>query len=241
MQHRLWFVAVALAAAALDLWTKTAAFANNPDATDIPVIPGFFSFGKTTNPGIVFGLFANAGPVFLIVSVLAVPAILFIFLSIKKPRWVLTAALALILGGTLGNMYDRLMWGEVRDFIKFYYVDSAGKDHTWPLFNLADSNICVGVFLLTLEMLFFDDKKKARAEDPAFSTERIAVGDTEPMPRAEVRSLEPGDLEAGPGPRIPAAPPPPPSPGIAYEEPPPSPERPDSTDASDPKYPAPPA
>jgi signal peptidase II len=229
MQHRLWFVAVALVAAALDLWTKSTAFANNPDATDIPVIPGLFSFGKTTNPGIVFGLFATAGPVFLVVSVLAVPAILFIFLSIKKPRWVLTAALALILGGTLGNMYDRLMWGEVRDFIKFYWGQKV-----WPLFNLADSCICVGVFLLTLEMLFFDDKKKARAEDPAFSTERIAVGDTEPMPRAEVRSLEP-DYEGRPGPTLPAAPPPPPSLGIAYEEPPPPPGPSDSTDASDPQ------
>ena len=200
MQHRLWFFAVALAAAALDLWTKSAAFANNVDGVGIPVIEGFFSFGKTTNKGIVFGLFAGAGPVFLVVSVLAVPAILFIFLSVKKPRWVLTAALALILGGTLGNMYDRVVDGQVRDFIKFYYFDSAGKDHTWPLFNLADSCICIGVLLLSLEMLFFDDKKNPRAEDPALSTERIAVGETEPMPRAD----EPGPVaDAGPEPEPP--------------------------------------
>src|SRR5688572_15906404 len=166
MQHRLWFAALSLAAAALDLWTKSTAFSHIADGgADVPVIEGFFSFGRTTNKGIVFGLFAGAGPVFLVVSVLAVPAILFIFLSIKKPRWVLTAALALILGGTLGNMYDRVVDGEVRDFIKFFYVDKEGATHTWPLFNLADSCICVGVFLLTLEMLFFDEKKK-KAEDP---------------------------------------------------------------------------
>jgi signal peptidase II len=186
MQHRIWFIAVALLAAALDLWTKQAAFANNPYGVEVQVIEGFFSFGKTTNRGIVFGLFPAAGPVFKIVSILAVPAILFIFLSMKKPRWVLTASLALILGGTLGNMYDRLAFNEVRDFIKFYHGEKI-----WPLFNLADSCICVGVLLLTLEMLFFDEKKKAKAEDKALSTERIAVGETEPMPRADEPELTP--------------------------------------------------
>jgi signal peptidase II len=180
MHHRLWFLATALAACALDLWTKGAAFASNPDGLDVAIIEGFFYMGKTTNRGIVFGIAPDAGPIFKIISVLAVPAIVFIFLSVKKPRWVLTASLALILGGTLGNMYDRLRYDEVRDFIKFYY----GASNPWPLFNIADSCICVGVFLLTLEMLFFDEKK-AKAEDPAFSTERIAVGETEPMPRAD--------------------------------------------------------
>jgi len=193
MQHRLWFVALSLVAAALDLWTKRTAFLNIPEGgLEVPVIEGFFSFGRTTNKGIVFGLFPQAGPVFLVISVLAVPAILAIFLSIKKPRWVLTAALALILGGTLGNMYDRVFnEGHVRDFIKFYYGQKV-----WPLFNLADSCICIGVLLLSLEMLFFDDKKKPKVEDPAFSTERIAVGETEPMPRADA----PPDAATAPGP-----------------------------------------
>jgi signal peptidase II len=197
MQHRLWFFAVALAAAALDLWTKHTAFTNIADGVDVPVIEGFFSFGRTTNKGIVFGLFSGAGPVFLVVSVLAVPAILFIFLSVKKPRWVLTAALALILGGTLGNMYDRVFnGGEVRDFIKFYWGQKV-----WPLFNLADSSILIGVLLLSLEMLFFDEKKGPRTEDAGLSTEQIAVGETEPMPRAD----EP-EPEITPDPEPPNAP-----------------------------------
>ena len=232
MQHRLWFFAVALAAAALDLWTKHTAFTNISDGIDVPVINGFFSFGKTTNKGIVFGLFAGAGPVFLVVSVLAVPAILFIFLSVKKPRWVLTAALALILGGTLGNMYDRVFNnGEVRDFIKFYWGQKV-----WPLFNLADSCICIGVVLLSLEMLFFDEKKKSLADDPAFSTERIAVGDTEPMPRAEIRTLDPGEYDVS------SVPEPPPPPALTFEEdPPPARGSSDSTNAPDPQSPSSPA
>jgi len=192
MQHRIWFLVVALVAAALDLWTKHVAFANITDGVDVRVIEGLFSFGKTTNRGIVFGLFPGAGPVFLVVSVLAVPAILFIFLSVKKPRWVLTAALALILGGTIGNMYDRVAFGEVRDFLKFYW-----GSRVWPLFNLADSCICIGVALLSLEMLFFDEKRK-RPDDPALSTERIAVGETEPMPRADLPERPDGPKADGP-------------------------------------------
>ena len=206
LKHSALFFAVALAGAGLDLLTKHLAFTHIERYHEVSIIEGFFYMGKTTNRGIVFGIAPEAGPIFKIISVLAVPAIVFIFLSVKKPRWVLTASLALILGGTLGNMYDRLRYDEVRDFIKFYY----GAANPWPLFNIADSCICVGVFLLTLEMLFFDEKK-AKAEDPAFSTERIAVGETEPMPRAD-------------------APPPPP--------PPPDPEPPNAPDPQSPSAPA---
>lgn len=202
MQHRLWFLAISLAAAALDLWTKATAFHHLPTSGDeVEVIKGFFYIGHTTNQGIVFGLFPGAGAVFKIVSILAVPAILFIFLSVKKPRWVLTASLALILGGTLGNMYDRLRFDHVRDFIKFYY----GGDQPWPLFNIADSCICIGVLLLSLEMLFFDEKTK-RADDPGLSTEQIAVGETEPMPRADLPPdlPEPTDAPDPQGPPTPA-------------------------------------
>jgi signal peptidase II len=71
----------------------------------------------------------------------------------------------MILAGTIGNMVDRLRVGAVRDFLKFYVVVD-GRDRVWPLFNLADSFICVGVFLLTLEMLVADDRKKAAPAPP---------------------------------------------------------------------------
>ena len=173
MRHAALFLAVALAGAGLDLLTKHLAFKHVPGtapyAGEIRIIDGFFTFGETLNPGVIFGKGQGAPKVWLAISVLAVPAILAIFFSVKKPKWILTISLGMILAGTIGNMVDRVFTSEhaVRDFLKFYYRDANGVEHVWPLFNLADSFICVGVFLLTVEMLFFDEKKKAARKDAA--------------------------------------------------------------------------
>jgi|SRR5579863_9686006 len=172
LRHSLLFFAVALAGAGLDLLTKYEAFAHILRYQEVPIVDGFFSFGRTTNPGVVFGIGQKAQNVWLVISILAVPVILAIFYTVKKPKWILTIALGMILAGTLGNMYDRAFTDlhQVRDFIKFYYRPAAGGEKVWPLFNLADAFICVGVFLLTLEMMFFDERKKpdppAKVEPP---------------------------------------------------------------------------
>ena len=158
------FFALALAGAALDLLTKSLAFRHVPNHREIEVIPGFFNFGKTMNEGVIFGMGQNAPLVWKIISILAVPVILAIFFSIRKPKWILAISLGLILAGTLGNMYDRIIHEAVRDFIKFHNIPGYG---TWPLFNLADSFICVGVFLLSIEMVFFDEGKKVKKKESA--------------------------------------------------------------------------
>lgn len=164
MRHAVLFFAIALSGAALDLWTKHLAFKHVPYG-EVQVIDGLFSFGRTENPGIIFGLGTKARTVWLVISIAAVPAILAIFFSVRKAKWILTIALGMILAGTIGNMYDRVDRGAVRDFIKFYCRGGDGTEHVWPLFNLADSFICVGVFLLSIEMLFFDERKKQ--EEPS--------------------------------------------------------------------------
>ncbi len=171
MRTRHWtlFIAVALFGAFLDLLTKHLAFQHIQRWEEVRIVDGFFSFGRTTNPGVVFGMGPKAKWVWLLISVLAVPAIGALFWSVKKPRWILTISLGMILAGTIGNMYDRTFTEihEVRDFIKFFYVGADGAPHVWPLFNLADSFICVGVFLLTFEMMFFDEKKPAKGPSAA--------------------------------------------------------------------------
>jgi signal peptidase II len=165
-RHVAVFCSIAFLGAALDLLTKHLAFQYlQPFDPEVPVIEGYFSIGRTLNEGVVFGLGQGARTLWLVVSIAAVPAILAIFLCARNPRWILTITLGLILAGTIGNMYDRVTVGAVRDFIKFFYVRSNGTQAVWPLFNLADSCICVGVFLLTVEMLFFDEKKKKKADD----------------------------------------------------------------------------
>jgi len=210
-RHRAAFAFVALAGAALDLWSKHVAFVHMQEREVVVVVERFFEIGKTTNPGIVFGLLPGAKTVFLWVSIIAVPAIIAIFASLKKPHWVMTASLGLILGGTIGNAYDRVAFGEVRDFIKFWVPSFRTWPPTmreWPLFNIADSCICVGVALLSLEMLFFDDRKKKRKESapaagvPSGPTEpipgNIPSGPTEPIPSPDAPGVPSGPTEPVP-------------------------------------------
>ena len=161
-RHAALFFAVALSGAALDLWTKHAVFAHfdvQPWPREVEVIPGLLAYGHTHNKGVVFGIAQGVPNFWKFVAVAAVPAILAIFFSVKRLRWILTLSLGMILAGTIGNMYDRLFHPGVRDCLKFYLV-SDGQQKVWPLFNLADSYICVGVFLLTVEMMFFEEKGK---------------------------------------------------------------------------------
>lgn len=193
IRHVALFFAVALAGAGLDLWTKHLAFEHIRKYEEVRIIDGFFSYGRTTNPGVVFGMGGDAKKIWQVIAVAAVPVILGIFFTVKKPKWILTISLGMILAGTLGNMYDRVFAEingekihEVRDFIKFYYRPSAGGEKVWPLFNLADAFICVGVFLLTVEMMFFDEKKKP----------------TEPTRAEPAAAAPPPGPVAGPGPVV---------------------------------------
>ncbi|MHC4607019.1 MAG: signal peptidase II [Planctomycetota bacterium] len=197
-KHRIAFFSVALAGALLDLLSKHLAFSNVPGrpntGREVTVIEGLFSFGKTTNTGIIFGWGQEWGTIFLVVSIAAVPLITFLYLRWKLPTWTVSVALGLILAGTLGNLYDRLMDGAVRDFIKFYLI-ADGMEKTFPLFNLADSCICVGVGILSVEMMCFDDggkkRKKRKTQAP------LPAAETEPVPLMNVP-------EAGPTERAPA-------------------------------------
>lgn len=168
LKHAGLFFLVALVGAGLDLWTKHLAFQHIQRYQEVTIIDGWFAYGRTTNPGVVFGLGAGAKKIWLAVAVLAVPVILAIFFTVKKPKWILSIALGMILAGTLGNMYDRVFTEvqEVRDFIKVYYRPASGGEKVWPLFNLADAFICVGVFLLTIEMMFFDERNR-KSHEPA--------------------------------------------------------------------------
>ena len=178
IRHASLFFAVALAGAGLDLLTKSLAFEHIQSRyEEVQIINGYFSFGRTTNPGVVFGMGGSAKTIWKIISIAAVPVILAIFFTVRKPKWILSIALGMILAGTIGNMWDRVFTDihEVRDFIKFYYRPAGGGEKVWPLFNLADAFICVGVFLLTVEMMFFDEKKQI-PDEPAPLKPSLPVG-----------------------------------------------------------------
>jgi signal peptidase II len=116
----------------------------------VDVIPGFFRLQGAWNPGITFGLAADGHTLTIkVFTVVACAAILAWLLATRTRSRLFHVALAMILGGAIGNLYDRFEWNQVRDFLDVYW-----KDHHWPAFNVADSLIVVGVILILGYELF---------------------------------------------------------------------------------------
>ncbi len=118
-----------------------------------PVVDGFFNIVHVRNPGAAFGFLAGASPAFRSVFFIAVTAvaILIILQYLRKARveeLSLVLALALIIAGAVGNLIDRVRFGEVVDFLDVY----VGVHH-WPAFNVADSAITTGALLLAMILL----------------------------------------------------------------------------------------
>ncbi len=120
----------------------------------IAVIPGFFNLTHIHNPGGAFGFLAQSDPilrkvVFIFVSLLAVGLILWYYMKTPVSYPLLGGAFALIFGGAIGNLIDRIRLGKVIDFLDFYI----GNLH-WPAFNIADSAITIGIGIFILHLLF---------------------------------------------------------------------------------------
>ncbi len=120
------------------------------------VIDNFLNVTLVHNRGAAFGILANLPdnirePFFLVIPLLTLGAILIAFYKLTEEDALGILGLALIVGGALGNLIDRVRIGHVIDFIDFHWF---GKHH-FPAFNVADSAICIGVFILILNLIFF--------------------------------------------------------------------------------------
>jgi signal peptidase II len=129
---------VAVAVFVLDRVTKTLVSAQVPFGTEVSVIGRFVGITNLHNSGAAFGL-APAGAGFFLVAAVAIAVGLVVYVARTPGDLWTDAALGLIMGGTLGNGYDRIMFGTVTDFINF---------HFWPVFNVADSAVSIGVVTL---------------------------------------------------------------------------------------------
>ncbi len=119
----------------------------------IEVIPGFFNLAHVRNTGGAFGLLAGASSglrtaFFVGVSLLVMGIIFYVYSRVKSGQNGVLAALIMILGGAIGNLIDRIRFGEVVDFLDFYI----GAIH-WPAFNVADGFITVGIALFCYYLL----------------------------------------------------------------------------------------
>ncbi len=125
----------------------------------VTVIDGFWEWRLSMNPGSAFGLFGGLGPsftrVFLsLIGVAAVAGMLFMLRKSRPDQRILHWALALVAGGAVGNLIDRIYFSVVTDFVLWKY-----KTHEWPVFNIADVVLVVGVGLM-----FIDIQKENKRE-----------------------------------------------------------------------------
>ena len=154
------YLAVSLAVLFLDQWTKGIITRTMDVHQSRTIVANVFDLTYVRNSGAAFGLFASVDSALKAILLNSVAVIVFLIVSAyalrsshKSVR--LQVGLALILGGAVGNLLDRVRFGYVVDFLDF-----AVSGHHWPAFNVADSAICIGVAVLFLDMLRHEDEPK---------------------------------------------------------------------------------
>lgn len=134
----------------------------------IPVIPNLFSITYIRNPGAAFGILSTSSGSFRLIffgltSIFALGLLGTILARMPKDDWMGQISVVAILGGAVGNLLDRLRYGEVIDFLDFYI-----EPYHWPAFNVADSAITVGVVFLILHFAF----EKQKEPEPILQEDR---------------------------------------------------------------------
>jgi signal peptidase II len=148
MSKPLFVTAVSGSIVALDQATKWYVRQTMPLYSTVSVLDGCFAITHASNPGGAFSLLANANqllrvPFFLLASIGAIGVLVYFLRQIPAHQHVLLFAVASILGGALGNLIDRVAFGQVTDFLLVYW-----RQYQWPAFNVADSFLTVGVAIL---------------------------------------------------------------------------------------------
>jgi signal peptidase II len=152
----------------VDQWTKHVVQQKLVLYQRIEVIQGFFNLVHVRNTGGAFGILSGGKGslgsfLFVVVSIIAIVSILVLFIRLKEDERILPLSFSLVLSGAIGNLIDRLRYGEVVDFLDFCLFS-----YHWPAFNIADSAICIGIGLMALELFVRDHKKstKSQASNP---------------------------------------------------------------------------
>lgn len=155
------FVALTAAGAVLDLVSKWMAFSAVGVGASRPVLGQYLKITPTYNPGGPMGLLRNQAALLSVLSVVAIVVIVVLVVR-RKLRPIYCGALGLFMGGALGNLYDRVVYGKVRDFIDMDVVIQRVWVDRWFTYNLADAFICIGVALFIVAE--FQAARREKAE-----------------------------------------------------------------------------
>ncbi len=144
MKSTATFVIAVVSGVIADIVSKWIVFSKLDEFGKLIAIPGLLNILRTKNEGVVFGLFPGKTSAFIVFSAIAIVVILFIYIKSDKKIFISNLALGLVLAGAIGNLWDRIWFRGVRDFIDLHI----GDKYHWPTFNVADSLICVGISIL---------------------------------------------------------------------------------------------
>lgn len=158
--------AVIVAVLVLDLVTKYVFDATLTDT--VSIIPGLFNFKMVHNYGAAWGMLAGKQVFLIVLSFVFLAIFVFYYIKEKNKTWLLNITFGFLIAGCFGNLYDRLVFGYVRDFIQFDFWKS------FPVFNFADVALCVGVvlFVIYLIVYFVKANKKIKIEKPPKDDEK---------------------------------------------------------------------
>lgn len=140
----MWLFVLPLAVVILDQFSKYIVVENMALGESIPIIEEVFHLTYILNPGAAFGMFAHNRLFFIAIAVVVIGIIIWARREILASPWEVKAGCGLFLGGAIGNLIDRARQGLVIDFIDF---------RIWPVFNIADIAICIGVGLIIWNLL----------------------------------------------------------------------------------------
>ena len=163
-----WLLLLSAVILAADRLSKIWVTAHIPLAGGIPILPGILRITHWTNEGAAFSLFADsASPRFvnhllITFNFIVALGVLLALIRLGNRITIATTALALVLGGALGNVHDRIAYGAVVDFIEVHIFT-----YHWPDFNVADSAIVTGACLLLLDSLLPRHAREPRTEPSA--------------------------------------------------------------------------
>jgi signal peptidase II len=180
---------------ALDQITKYLARIYLQPVHSVSVINDFFRLTYVENPGIAFGIRINNKVLFTILSLIAV-VVIFYYLFKLKERWLLRVAFAVILGGALGNLLDRFLYGRVVDFFDFDFFniripsfhfaifDYQGYFmNRWPVFNIADAAVSIGMIMIIAYALFDNHDEKSQETQESEQSEKSKESEQPEQPK----------------------------------------------------------
>lgn len=166
---------IAILAVILDQVSKYIVVQNIELRGSVPFIDGVMSFYHTRNTGAAFSMFSESRWVFMVFSAVSMAIIIYLLVKEYKRHILLNISLAMILGGGIGNMIDRVRLGYVVDFFRTEFIDFA-------IFNVADCFITVGAVLLGVYVIFFETKVEKRIQaEKALATQNAEIKEEQPL------------------------------------------------------------